>query len=94
MYAGMYKKLQGRRILKDTPLNIIEFIKDTETEYYEGEIMDSFKIRIEDNYLYCTNISDKDKSKYKILNSDDKILKLLYLPAGRILTYKKGKDKK
>ena len=88
-YQDEYDKIQGMWTSTIDALNSIEFDGLTKVEYYDGEYIDLSKIKIEGKYLYFWTGDEKDEYKYEIMELTDNILKLLYLPAGRILTYEK-----
>ena len=93
-FQAEYDKIRGRWVAKDDALSIIEFDGLTKVDYYSDEFMDQFKIKIEGNYLYCTYLDGSDDiDKYEIIDLSKKKLTLLYLPAGRILKYKRTKLK-
>jgi hypothetical protein len=86
-----YQKIQGKWVSTEDPLNSIEFDGLTKTSFYEDEFLDEFKIKIDKEYLYCQlqNEEELEEYKYKIIELTDTTLRLLYLPKGTILAYKK-----
>ncbi len=90
--GGYLEKLQGKWVSTEDSLDLIEFKGNVKAEYYEGELMDTAKISTDHSYLICQSEEDEHTDKYQIVELTDTTLKLLYLPAGRILTYTRCAD--
>lgn len=88
-YQDEYDRIQGMWTSTIDTLNAIEFDGLTKVEYYDDEYIDLSRIKIEGKYLYFWTGEEKNEYKYEIMNLTDNNLKLLYLPAGRILNYEK-----
>lgn len=88
-----YDLIQGRWISTIDSLSSMEFEGLTKVDYYDGKYLDQSKMKIEVDFLYCWTREDKDEFKYEIMSLTDSNLTLLYLPAGRLLTYEKENDR-
>lgn len=84
-----YDKIQGSWVSLDDEKNVIEFEGLIKTEFYSNEFIDQSKIRIAGTYLYCWTGEEKEESKYEIISLSSTSLELLFLPAGKVLKYKK-----
>ena len=88
-YKKEYDLLQGKWISKTDASSVMEIDGLVSANYYTDEFVDQSKIKIEDKYLYIT--TDNFTDKYEIMNLTDDVMKLLFLPAGKILIYEKKK---
>ena len=86
-----YDQIQGRWTSTIDSLSIIEFSGLTKIDYYEGKYIDQSRTKIKNGFLFCWSHKDNGEYKYEIMSLTDSTLTLLYLPAGRLLTYKKSK---
>jgi len=88
-YKAKYDLLQGKWVSREDSLVSFEFDGLIEVDYYDGEYMQEFKIKIEGNYFYSTDLEENANYKYEILNLTNQSLTLMFLPSGRILKYRK-----
>jgi hypothetical protein len=86
-----YDKIQGMWQSTTDSLNTIEFSGLSLFDYYEGKYLGQSKIKIDKGYLFTKSIKDNNEFKYEIMSLSDLHLTLLYLPVGKLLTYKKRK---
>jgi hypothetical protein len=86
-----YDQIQGEWTSTIDSLSVIKFEGLTKVDYYKGKYLDQSRIKIENEFLYCWTHKENDEYKYEIMNLTDSNLTFLYLPAGRLLTYKKSK---
>ena len=84
-----YDLLQGKWVSTEDSLVSFEFDGLIELDYYDGEFLQEYRIKIEGNYFYSTDLIENASYKYEILNLTEKRLTLMFLPSGRILKYKK-----
>lgn len=88
-----YELIQGKWTSTIDSLSSIEFEGLTKVDYYKGKYIDQSKIKIDEGFLYCWTSENKDEFKYEIMGLTENNLTLLYLPAGRLLTYEKENDR-
>ncbi len=84
-----YDQIQGSWVSTVDTLNVVEFDGLRKIEYYDGAYMGHAKIKIEKGFLYCRTPEQSEEDKYEIVRLTNSDLTLLYVPAGRLLKYKR-----
>ncbi len=82
------KLFHGNWVSISDPLEVIECKENTFTTFYNSKYFETSTISIEGKYLYVTS-ADGINDRYEILNISNSNMKLLHLPRGNIIEYKK-----
>lgn len=79
----------GKWVSVDDDKSVIEFTNDKKIDIYDGKIVSENNYqRSADGYDIVLELEDGDMY-YNIMEANNEVLKLIYLPVGRILEYRR-----